>query len=173
MRSSERRRRGWSFWVDERPNPVGRVVTEKHDPTVFEDSNGLVGVSQITVVEHPYVWQPVNGQLEIPKRSVESRQQFVVWNVVSTLRNSHRNTLNRLLWPGETDETEDDGIASGDAVLKKLDLIANGIRKHRFKHKALSTRNQGSPQAVSEPSRSIGFDREFVRQDIGIYETQP
>jgi hypothetical protein len=100
--------------------------------------NQLVRIVQVLIAEDNDMREPLNGSLQICESSFESRAKLVVWNIMSTLANSHGDPFARLVNTFDTDENEHNGVSERCVGCELIYFLADRIRQHCFKDEALS-----------------------------------
>jgi len=67
--------------------------------------------------------------LQVRLRSLEAPSQFIVWNVVTALADSHGHASNRLPRAINADEDENNGVSHRNVRSEGVDLVANWVRQ--------------------------------------------
>src|SRR5258706_786190 len=140
---------------------------------VLKLGNLLERTCEVAVVVDEYVRQRVDRASEICLRTREARYDFVIGDVVASLKHAHRHALLRDLDTVDADIAEDDRVALlRRCFAQELHLVAHWIREHGLEHEALALLHQRLAQLVRKMRALPGIDRELARQVVGIHEAQ-
>src|ERR1035441_862115 len=96
-------------------------------PAIFKNSDAAKWNSQVAIIENPDLGQFTDGGMEIDQDAWEARDQFLGWNIVSPLGDTHRHALAGHLGSGDSDIAEDRGVACLCGRFEKRHLLAHRV----------------------------------------------
>src|ERR1035438_7132706 len=106
----------------------------------------------------------MKGRLEVGQDARKTLFEFLRWNVVSALRDTHRHTLFGYSRTRRADKAHDRVVARLRHILEEGQLLTHRVGEDGLENKALPVTNQFAPDGAGHAGGRIRFDPEFTRQ---------